>query len=283
MFTLTVERADGERLTLTQFQSAYKVKHSGLGPVPADIITSSRGMVDGVKYNGSRAGARNIILTVYIGGDVDANRLRLYQYLPPKGNVKLYYKSASRDVYAEGYVESNEPNHFSNVCSNQISIICPHPYLSAIESIVQDISSIIDAFEFPFSIEEEGVEFSTLETNDFVNMHNSGDVSTGAIFRVFARSDVVGANIYNAITNEYIKITGTIEAGETLTINTNAGNKRLTITKNTGEVVNALHRFATGSSWLQLTVGDNYIAYTADSGAGSMSVTVEHNDLFVGV
>lgn len=283
MFTLTVERQDGERLTLTQSQSAYKVKYTGLGPVGADIITSALGMVDGEKYNGSRVGARNIVLTVYIGGNVEANRIRLYQYLAPKSKVKLYYKNDSREVYAEGYVESNEPNQFEANSFNQISIICPHPYLSAIEAIVQNITNTADMFEFPFAIEEEGIEFSALDGGTYANMHNSGDVSTGAIFRVFAQSEVIGPNIYNAITNEYFKLSGALEAGDLLTINTNAGNKRLTITKSTGAVVNVLHRRAPGSTWLQLAVGDNYIAYTADSGEAAMSVSVEHNDLFVGV
>lgn len=283
MFTLTIERQDGERLTLTQSQSAYKVKYTGLGPVGADIITSALGMVDGEKYNGSRVGARNIVLTVYIGGNVEANRIRLYQYLAPKSKVKLYYKNESREVYAEGYVESNLPNQFEAISYNQISIICPRPYLSAIEAIVQDITNTVDMFEFPFAIEEEGIEFSALDGGSYANMHNSGDVSTGAIFRVFAQSEVVGPNIYNAITNKFLKLSGVLEAGDLLTINTNAGNKRLTITKSTGAVVNVLHRLAPGSTWLQLTVGDNYIAYTADSGEAAMSVSVEHNDLFVGV
>lgn len=283
MFTLTVERQDGERLTLTQSQSAYKVKYTGLGPVGADIITSALGMVDGEKYNGSRVGARNIVLTVYLGGNVEANRIRLYKYLAPKSKVKLYYKNESREVYAEGYVESNEPNQFEANSFNQISIICPRPYLSAIEAIVQDITNTVDMFEFPFAIEEEGAEFSALDGGSYANMHNSGDVSTGAIFRVFAQSEVVGPVIYNAITNEFFKLSGSLEAGDLLTINTNAGSKRLTITKSTGAVVNALHRRAPGSTWLQLTVGDNYIAYTADGGEAAMSVSVEHNDLFIGV
>jgi len=283
MYTITVERQGGKRLTLTGFHSAYKVKYTGLGAVGANIITSSRGMVDGEKYNGSRAGARNIVLTVYINGNVEQNRIRLYQYLAPKSFVKLYYANGTREVYAEGYVESNEPNQFTATSSNLISILCPSPYLSAIEAIVQDITDTVDMFEFPFSIEEEGAEFSTLDGSGYVNVHNSGDVSTGAIFRVFAQSAVTGANIYNAVTNEFFKITGTLEAGDLVTINTNAGNKRLTITKSSGVTVNALHRMADGSSWLQMAVGDNYIAYTADEGAAAMSVSVEHNNLFVGV
>lgn len=283
MFTLTVERQDGERLTLTEYASAYKVKYTGLSPVGADIITSPLGMVDGEKYNDARVGARNIVLTVYIGGNVEQNRIRLYKYFTPKSKIKLYYANGTREVYAEGYVETFLCNQFTDICTAQISIICPQPYLSAIEAIVDEITSTVDAFEFPFSIEEEGVEMSMLDSSGNVNVYNAGDVATGAIIRIFATSPVVGANVYNVLTNEYFKVTGTLDTGDTLTINTNAGRKRLTITKSTGETINALHRKAEGSTWLQLEVGDNFIAHTADSGAEAMTVSIEHNNLFVGV
>lgn len=283
MFTLTVERQDGARLTLTEYASAYKVKYTGLSPVNADIITSPLGMVDGEKYNDARVGARNIVLTVYIGGNVETNRIRLYRYFAPKSKVKLYYANGAREVFAEGYVESVLCDQFSNLCTAQISIICPQPYLSAIEAIVQEITNIINLFEFPFSIEAAGVEMSALDGSGHVNVYNAGDVATGAIIRIFAQAPVTGASVYNAITNEYFKVAGTLDAGDTLTINTNAGRKRLTLTKITGETSNALHRKADGSTWLQLEAGDNFIAYTADAGAESMTVSVEHNNLFVGV
>ena len=85
------------------------------------------------------------------------------------------------------------------------------------------------------------------------------------------------------MSNEYIKVEGTLEAGDLLTINTSAGSKSITITHSTGETVKALHRLADGSTWLQFAVGDNYIAYTADSGKAAMTVSIEHSDLFVGV
>lgn len=283
MFTLTIERQDGERLTLTEYASAYKVKYTGLSPVGADIITSPLGMVDGEKYNAARVGARNIVLTVYIGGNVEQNRIRLYRFAAPKSAIKLYYANGTREVYAEGYVEAVQCEQFTSVCTAQISIICPQPYLSAIEAIVQEITSVVDMFEFPFSIDASGVELSTLDGKGNVNVYNGGDVPTGAIIRVFAQAVVVNPNVYNVLTNEFFKVAGTLEAGDTLTINTNAGRKRLTVTKPTGETLNVLHWKDSGATWLQLNVGDNFIAYTADEGAGAMSVSVEHNNLFVGV
>ena len=283
MYTITIEREDGEQLKLTGDGSPYHVTYTGLGPVDADIITSSLGMVDGERYSGARVRKRNVVLMIYIKADIEENRLRLYQYLAPKSKIKLYYTNGAREVCAEGYVESNTPNQFKAPCYNQVSIICPKSYLSAISTIVQEISAINDLFEFPFSIEAEGVEMSSIDSREYVNVRNAGDVPTGAIIRVFAQTAVTGANIYNAMSNEYIKVEGTLEAGDLLAINTNAGSKSITITHSTGETVKALHRLADGSTWLQFAVGDNYIAYTADSGKAAMTVSIEHSDLFVGV
>lgn len=283
MFTLTAENPSGELLTLTEYRSAYQVTYTGLGPVGADVVTSSLGMVDGDKYNSARVGGRNIVLTVYINNNVEVNRIRLYRWFTPKQWVKLHYKNGSREVYTEGVVETCDPNQFSMVQSVQISIICPQPHLIGAEEIVKDISGITDMFSFPFSIAAAGVPFSDLSGADYAILHNSGDVVTGFVISVFARSNVTAPIIYNAVTNEAFRVKGTLEAGHTLTIDTRTGSHRLTITTPSGEVVNALHRKQKGDPWLQLRPGDNYIAYSAAADAAAMLVTLRHNDLYVGV
>lgn len=283
MYTLTAENQKGERLTLTEYRSAYQVTYTGLGPVAAAISTASRGMVDGEKYNSSRVGKRNVVLYVTINGNVEENRIRLYAFFSPKMWVKLYYKNGSRNVYTEGIVETCEINQFDPKQRAQISIICPQPYLIGAEEIVKDVSGIESMFEFPFAIAEEGIPFSELSGSDYAILHNSGDEPTGFIATIYARMDVVRPVIYNAITNEAMRIKGTLEAGHTLTIDTRDGNKRMTITGPSGATVNALHRKINGSVWLKLSSGDNYISYAAESGADAMLVTLQHNNLFVGV
>lgn len=282
-FTLTVENPRGERLTLTEYRSAYQVTYTGLGPVAASVNMSSLGMVNGEKFNSSRVGRRNIVLTVTIQGNVEANRLRLYRYFPVEETVKLYYKNGARDVYTEGVVESCEPSQFDPVQRVQISILCPQPYLIGAEEIVQDISGVMNHFKFPFSIAAAGIPFSSFASSTYAVLHNDGDKSTGLIITVYARSDVLEPVVYNAVTNEAFRITGTLQAGHTLTIDTSPGHKRLTIASPAGVVTNALHRKAVGSTWLQLATGDNYIAYSAAQYADAMLVTLRHNNLFVGV
>ena len=283
MFTLTAENPNGERLTLTEYRSAYQVTYTGLGPVAAAVSTSSLGMVDGEKLNSARLGRRNIVLYVTINGNVEANRIRLYSFFSPKMAVKLYYKNGTRDVYTQGTVETFEVDQFEEKQRAQISIICPQPYLIGAEEIINDVSGIDSLFEFPFAIAADGIPFSELSSLEYAILHNNGDEPTGFIATVYARAAVVGPVIYNAITNEAMRINGTLEAGHTLTIDTRDGNKRLTITGPSGTTENALFRKQKGSVWLKLTAGDNYISYAAERGADAMLVTLRHNNLFVGV
>lgn len=283
MFTLTAERPDGERLTLTGMHSAYTVEYAGLDAVGADVATSALGMADGDKINSARRGKRNIVLTVTIHGNVEQNRIRLHHFFTPGHMIKLYYKNGSRDVYTEGVIETATVNQFTQRQQMQISILCPSPYLIGAREIVQDISNVVDGFSFPFSIAEAGVPFSELVSNDYADLYNSGDEPTGFIASIFAREDVTGPILYNAITNEAFRVTGVLEKGHTLTINTTTGSKRITITSPAGVVTNILHRKQAGSVWLQLQAGSNYIAYAAESGSDAMLVTLRHNNLYVGV
>lgn len=282
-FTLTAERPDGERLTLTQLHSAYTVTYSGFGPVAAEIAASSRGTANGSKINSARRGGRNIVLNVRIHGNVEANRIRLYRFFTPGHTVKLYYRNGTRDVYTEGVVEATPSDQFTAVQTAQISILCESPYWAGAQEIVQDISNVVRAFRFPFAIAEKGVPFSSIVSYDYVNMHNAGEEPTGFTVTIFARENVTAPVIYNAVTNEALRVTGVLLKGHTMTITTSPGSKRVTITDPAGVVINAIHRKQTESTWLQLAAGDNYIAYAAEAGAESMLVTLRHRDLFVGV
>lgn len=283
MFSLTVMRPDGERLTLTQYRSAYTVKYAGFGPVAAEVATSPLGVTDGDKITHTRRGKRNPVLTVTIGGNVEQNRIRLYSYFTPGHAVQLFYRNGARNVYTEGVVESFVCDQFTAPVRAQISIICPQPYWLSTEEIVHDMSGILNMFSFPFSIPAAGVEFSALDGRGYALVHNEGDEPTGFIATVYARMDVTAPVIYNAVTQEAFRLSGILPKGYTLTINTNNGGKRITITDSSGMAANVLQRKRPGSVWLQLSPGENYIAYSADQGADAMSVKLIYNQLYVGV
>lgn len=284
MFTLTAERPDGERLTLTQYGSAYSVTYAGFGPVAANVATSPRGMSSGDKINSTRRGKRNAVLYVTIEGyNVEQNRIRLYDFFTPERTVRLYYKNGARNVYTEGTVETHECDQFASPVVAQISIICPNPFWLGAEEIIKHISGVVSMFSFPFALPAAGVEMSSLTGEKYALLYNEGDEAAGFVATVYARANIINPVIYNALTNEAIGIDGTLEKGSTLTISTVDGNKRIKITDANGIERNVLSLKRAGSKWLKLAAGANYIAYAAQEGTDAMMVTLRHNELFVGV
>ena len=99
MFTLTVENANGERLTLTQNEQNYQLYSvEGLMPPKANISTSSVVNRDGVKVKSSKVQERNIVLNIRLNGDIEANRIRLYTFFKRGRYGRLYYRNGPRDM-----------------------------------------------------------------------------------------------------------------------------------------------------------------------------------------
>ena len=129
----------------------------GLGPGSADIITTDNATMDGAVYNSSRLSYRNIVITLKLlgteenGQSIEATRHNVYKYFPIKKPLWLIFETDKRSVKIQGYVESNEPEIFSDWETTQISIICPSPYLQDVDDqellLPKDGSSLYNSYE----------------------------------------------------------------------------------------------------------------------------------------
>jgi hypothetical protein len=106
----------------------------GLGPVKADIATTPFASGRGELYQGSTIPKRNIVFTFGFNPNweglqtIASLRQSLYQYFMPEHWCKLrFFSQELPEVDIEGYVESCEPNMFSEDPEMQVSIICPKP------------------------------------------------------------------------------------------------------------------------------------------------------------
>lgn len=114
----------------------------GLGPVKADVATTSYATMDGGAYQGAKGNMRNVVLRLgfnpsYSSTDqIGALRRALYPFLAPKMAVKLHFlHSDFETVTLDGYVESFETPLFSAEPSIDISILCPDPYFSSLTKV----------------------------------------------------------------------------------------------------------------------------------------------------
>lgn len=276
MFSLKVENAKGAILELTNDETNFQVTNvEGLTPPNATINTSDFANGDGSSFNSSKIPNREIVITVYINGDVQTNRLTLYKYFRSKNWCKIYYKDDQRDVYIEGYVQTMEAPIFTQKQVAQISILCPDPYFKDVETIVQSISKALKKFTFPFSINiNEPIPFSEFELEKVTNVINESESETGFISNVSFMGKVDKLEIRNVDTGENFIIDYNFIANDKLVINCNRGSKSAILTRDATEY-NLIPYVRSGSIFFQLGVGDNNFSFLADEGVSDMSVDIQ--------
>jgi len=270
---------------------------TGLTPPEANINMTDLATSDGAVYNSARVSTRNVVLyfAYLYAPTIEKVRQKTYKFFPLKKKVKLIIETDNKQVYVEGYVETNEAVIFSDKTGGQISIMCPFPYLRSKELYHTTLSGVTSIFEVPFenaSLTEDLLEFGVI--NDTigvgVNIPYSGDSSPGLNIRIKIMGTVTNLMFYN-LASEFIKIdTSKLEAltgdvlisGDEIFISTVKGSKEVVLLRD-GVRTNIMNTLDRGSTWIQLNRGDNLYSYTADTGATSVHIAVEYRKLYEGV
>lgn len=143
-------------------------------------------------------------------------------------------------------------------------------------------SDVSYLFEFPFAIEKEGIEFSSITPNIRKSIIYAGDESTGVILDLFALGNVVNPVIYDVLKRTFIKLKMTLLEGDRIIINTNVGEKGITLIRN-GVSYNAMGYMSHDSTWLTLEAGDNVYAYDTEGDNSNLQLTIRTTELYGGV
>lgn len=151
MYSLILENKDGLQLEFNSIGANYNITNAqGLSPAKATINTNTAALIDGATFNSAKVNMRSINLAFTIENPVEANRLNVYKVLRAKEPITLYYKSNLLDVYIKGYVESIDIGHFDVKQKATVAILCPFPYFSSAQAVINELTSIINMFHFPF-------------------------------------------------------------------------------------------------------------------------------------
>lgn len=300
MFKCKIENVKNEILTLTQDESNYQVLDiEGLNPPKAQINTSTIAGLDGTKFNSSKLESRNIVITVKINGDIEANRINLYKYFITKEWCKFYYENERRNVYIDCYVENFECSLFVKDEIAQISLICPNPYFKDMEEIIDDISKALAAFEFPFAHGSKGatnpsvpkdtstdnaIPFSTIDVNKVTNVYNDSESETGLIIEMDIAGTMNEIQIKNTGTGDTFILDYSFIEGDKVIIDTNKGQKSVRLIRN-ANTINLFTAMKKGSTFFQLSIGDNFFSYSADDGVSDdlINIVFKHYTVYRGV
>lgn len=301
--SVTVTNHVGDRIKMELLRpesSGFAIKKiSGIGSVKADINMTDISTYDGALFNSSRLGTRNIVFDIVFinnrGESIEDIRHRAYTLFQTKTMVNIRFETSNRTLEVDGYVETNEPEIFSEQEGCQVSIICPFPYFYGVgEDNLAVFSSVEPMFEFPFS--NESLTEPLLETGSIKIISGKvitykGDADTGLKITFHAYGEVSNITIYNTGTRESMRIdtdkigrlTGSgIVANDEIIINTIKGNKYIWLLRE-GSYYNILNSLDKNADWFQLRNGDNIFAYTAESGSSNLKCEIQNRVIYKGV
>jgi hypothetical protein len=285
MYSLKIENTNGEIFELTHdFSNYYVTDVSGLTPPATTINTAKAGIIDGTFFNSASVEERNIVISLTINGDIEANRQKLYRIFPRKTACTVYFKNANRDVKIQGYVETIESDLFSKREKAQISIICPRPYFEDLATIYAELTATLAMFEFPFAIEEDNpIPFSEATDYPIAEIMNEGDAEAGCIISIEVNDTIQGIKIINTSTQQFFYLDSAFVDHDKITISTISGQMGVTRERG-GAKTNILNYVGANSTWLRLAPGVNYFTYTIDDGdTEDVEITFEATTLYGGV
>ena len=281
MYSLYVQNAKGEIMPLCS-NADFDVWFTGLNAQTANINATKSAGVDGSSKNSASLNEKNIVLYIKPKPPVTINRNKLYRFFNSKNEVRIFYKNDALDVYIDGTVETFDCEPSTNNEVAQVSIVCHDPYFKAASPAAYHFTRETSLFEFPFAIEAAGIPFGEI-VRETVLFAEHGDVESGMIIEFYATtSQILNPAFYNRTTQEYISLAFDMQQGDRITINTNRGEKSITLLRE-GAKTNILNTMQRGSKFVALVAGENELSFGADEGAENLSVTVTTTEKYMGV
>lgn len=283
---ITVENIKGKKLTLTNDETKYQVHNVTGHTPPKATLTFNENINDGDEFTHSHVGRRNIVIDLYINGNVEENRNELYQYFQAGEYIKVYLSTRTKKVWTEGQVETIEIDNYQNKTTCQISILCPDPWLKSLEEILEEMNTVKSLFYFPFYTVEP-IPFSEYASIQILNLLNQGNVKSGMTIEIYARGQITNPIIYNRETREYIGLGSAerpyvMQPKDRIIITTHTNNKKIKLIRNAVET-NIFNYLKEGSKFLNLSVGDNIFTYSADSGNEYIDINFRYYANYEGV
>lgn len=299
--TVTVTNHNRESLTLDLFhpeKSGLIIESiDGLGPPKADINSNEVATIDGGIFTSARMQQRNIVIQLAMMFDplIEDARLKTYKYFPIKKPVHLEVVTDYRHAECDGYVESNEPDIFTDHETTQISIICPDPFFYELGAEKVLFVGVRPLFEFPFSNEsltKNLIEFGQVMDDNRAILAYKGDVDTGIYITIHALyGDAENITIWNVDTREKMVI-NTIKIkrltdihfsmGDDIEICTKIGNKYIRLLHD-GKYYNIISCVNKDADWFQITAGNNAFTFVADSGENNLEVVFSYRNAYGGI
>lgn len=271
--------SQGQELEISYQGDFFLSSVDGLSNLTSTLDVRPTAQIDGGIYTGEIVQPRNIVLNILIYRDLERKRNRILSFFLPRSTGTLTYTGDMVSRKIDYRVESiNIPD--SNVPYKiiTVSLICPDPYFRDVDEFSKNMAGKTPLLTAPFVLLPHGSALSALVLKHEAAIINEGVKSTGMVITFLAKGEVVNPRLDNLTTGEYIQVNVTMSQGQRLIVNTNRGNKRITL-----DGANISNKKDRMSTFVQLIPGENILKYSAQSGQTNLDVFPRWSAEFTGV
>lgn len=285
----------GEKLSLDledPWSSGIAVKEvTGIGPVKSEVSFEKFALIDGGLFKGVKVGTRNTVLTLIpIGESIEFGRQRIYEMFPVAETIDLQIRTDLKIAHLEFYVESVEPNIFSERQEIQISLISMNPFWRSsamqTEHMVR-FNAADPMFEFPEyspAVPNQRLVFAEERSDHLRTINYTGDAPTGIVIVFSFKSTVTRLSIDNRTTGEGMSFAkaGMFYPNEQLIVDTRDGAKTITHRAG-GRESHIAGIISAQSQWIRLYRGENVMSLEFDADPSAVDTTIEFETLYRGL
>ena len=168
--------------------------------IDLEMSSSTSPYFDGDQVDHMRANPRSIILTYHLHPPIADSLNFINSIVKTKQKATLIEtRNDGTQIEIEGIVNMPPYSRFSEATAIQIRLYCSKPYWEDAEIIVEDISTAINMFYFPFENEEklaaldgglafleDGIPVGLIDIDATKVFENNGDDSVGMIIEIEA-------------------------------------------------------------------------------------------------
>lgn len=267
MFNVVYEGDNGKRYAFGKPGNTYFGMDVGNG-MEVQLGTSQGFRQIGETVESQTVGGRPIKITGQVFGDIPGRKAALRNVFAPLSSGRLVFQNA---YYIRVYVK-NAPT-FSAVKNNGLftmQLYAPYPFFRSMDEKTAYVGIVSPQFRFPVNYSMPH-RFGSKSAARYTNIVNNGD--TKVPFGVYLSSDGTCANITvtNMRTLAYLKINGTLSAGESLRIYRDDDGVLKAEFVSGGVTSDAISMIDEGSTLFELDVGDNLISASDDTDGANLT------------
>lgn len=276
-------KSTNKSVTIDKDTSAFVLGEVDFGTVPGTHYSYKFLNQIGVYIDSTALEQREISINGWVIGNT-YSQLREYKailnaLINPLHEIEIIaydtYAITFKPDYSIQYSTTDSENN-EVLCKFLIQGTCANPMFTTPNKQTQLLAYDDAQFHFPLVIpESSGVIFGTRIKSVITNIINKGDVPVGMTITFTAKGSVKNPSLVNVYTQSSLKISKTLESGESIVISTLDGDKYVKGTLN-GVTSNYFSYLDLDSTWIQLSLGDNILKYDAEEGVDNLDMSIDY-------